>query len=260
MTVPHDPRPHDPGPDAPSHDAPGPAEPSGAGEATSPLDALRTLAVTHVGVADGFEHVEAYTMSGLLTLLCHGGPDLADVVLMCGGAMGGLLGPSDGLYHDLGVVLARRGIATIRVGYRRPGDLDRCTHDVLAAADFAARRGGRRFVVVGHSFGGAVAVNAGIALGDAAAGVVTLATQSAGCEGAHLLGATPLLLIHGDRDEILPSFVSEAVRELAGDGGPRELVVLPGDGHMLDRAAVPMRGRLLEWVADRFDARLNDKA
>ena len=222
-------------------------------EGRSPLDALRTLAVAHVEVADGFEHVEAYTMSGLLTMLCHGGVERSDVVLMCGGAMGGLLGPADGLYHDLGVVLASRGVGTIRVGYRRPGDLDRCVHDVLAAADFAARRGGRRFVVMGHSFGGAVAVNAGIALGDAAAGVITLSTQSAGCEEAAELGTTPLLLLHGDRDEILPAFVSEAVRELAGDGGPRELVILPGDGHMLQRSAIEIRTRLMRWFGEHLD-------
>ena len=51
----------------------------------SPLDTLKTLAVSHVGVADGFEHVEAYTLGGLLTMLCHGGPERADVLLCCGG-------------------------------------------------------------------------------------------------------------------------------------------------------------------------------
>lgn len=78
-------------------------------EGRSPLDSLGTLAVADVEVADGFEHVEAYTLTGLLTMLCHGGPERSDVVLMCGGAMGGLLGPADGLYHDLGLALVAPG-------------------------------------------------------------------------------------------------------------------------------------------------------
>lgn len=213
---------------------------------------LDTLAVQHVVVADGFEHVEAYTLKGLLTLLCHGGPERRDVLLMCGGAMGGLLGPADGLYHDLGIVFGDRDVGAIRVGYRRPGDLDACTLDVLAAADFATRRGAERFVVMGHSFGGAVAVNAAIRLEERAVGVVTLATQSAGCEEAAQLGATPLLMFHGDRDELLPAFVSEVVRDLAGDGGPRELVVLEGDGHLLTRSARQIRETVLPWISERF--------
>ena len=37
---------------------------------------------------------------------------------------------------------------------------------------------------MGHSFGGAVAVAVGVGLPEHIAGVVTFATQSAGCEGA----------------------------------------------------------------------------
>jgi len=171
------------------------------------------------------------------------------VVVLCGGALGGLLGPADGLYHDLGVVFAQIGIASIRVGYRRPNDLDACTVDTIAAAELAARAGAYRFVVVGHSFGGAVAVNAGIALSSHAAGVVTLATQSAGCEQADLLGDTPLLLIHGDRDEILPASSSQMVRMIAGTG---ELVILEGTGHLFSEVGHELRERLVRWIPQRF--------
>ena len=161
--------------------------------------------------------------------------------------MGGLLGPADGLFHDLGVQFAELGIGTIRVGYRRPNDLERCVIDVVAAAEVAGRLGANRFVVVGHSFGGAVAINAAIALGRHAAGVVTLSTQSAGCEQADLIGDTPLLLLHGDADELLPPMASEMVRMIAGTG---ELVILPGTGHLLreaERRAARPAGR---WIPD----------
>ncbi len=216
-------------------------------EGTSPLDALRTLAVAHVEVADGFEHVEAYTMSGLLTMLCHGGPERSDVVLMCGGAMGGLLGPGDALYHRLGEVWSQRGVPVLRVSYRKPNDLDLCCVDVAAAVQLAiGGAGADQVVLMGHSFGGAIAVRVGVGLNDMVAGVVTFATQSAGCEIAAGLGETPLLLFHGERDEILPIEASEMVRMIAGTG---ELVRLPGDGHLLAKSDEIIWERLEAWLA-----------
>jgi len=120
---------------------------------------------------------------------------------------------------------------------------------VAAAADLAGRRGARRFVTMGHSFGGAVAVQAGAVLGEHCRGVVTLATQSAGCEVAPELGDTPLLLFHGSDDEILPPQTSAVVQQLAGHG---EVVVLPGNGHLLTEAADEIRERLEEWIPARL--------
>jgi pimeloyl-ACP methyl ester carboxylesterase len=203
-------------------------------------------------VTDGLDHIEIYTLRGLLTLLWHGPRDAESVVLMGGGAMGGLLGPGDGLFQDLGASLTSRGIGSIRMSYRRPNDLDACVHDMLACADLAGRKGASRFITMGHSFGGAVAINAAIALPRHCAGVVTLATQSAGCEDAARLGSTPLLLFHGDRDELLPPMVSEMVDELAGGHG--ELIVLEGTGHLMTEASATLREHLAQWVPERFAA------
>ena len=211
---------------------------------TTPYEALRALATQRVTIAPGLDHVEVFTMGGLLTLFWHGAGDEEAVVACCGGAMGGLLGPADGLYHDLGVALAAAGIGTIRVGWRQPNDLDACTHDLLAALELAARRGARRAVTVGHSFGGAVAVRAGVLVDDMVAGVVTLATQSAGCEVADRLAGRPVLCLHGDADELLPPMCSQLVAGLA-EG---ELVVLPGAGHLLTQAGDELRTRLLDWI------------
>ena len=118
----------------------------------------------------------------------------------------------------------------LRVGWRRPNDIDLCTLDLLAAADLAARTGAQRFVTGGHSFGGAIAVRAGMAMGDWTRGVVTFATQSAGCEEAQGLTA-PLLAYHGDRDEILPPVWSQVVAQLVG--GPADVRLCGGAGHLL---------------------------
>jgi pimeloyl-ACP methyl ester carboxylesterase len=220
---------------------------------TSPLEALRAIGVQEVAITPTLAHLEIYTLRGLLTLLWHGPRDADRVVLMGGGAMGGLLGPADGLFHDLGEQLASDGIGAVRLSYREPNNLPRCVHDMMAVADLAGRKGAETFITMGHSFGGAVAVGAAAALLRHTAGVVLLATQSAGCERVAELAEhdIPLLLFHGDVDEILPPFSSEMVLALASGHG--ELVLLPGNGHLLSEAGALLRERLGRWIPDQFD-------
>lgn len=218
-----------------------------------PLDMLEALARQEVQLTASMRHLEVYTMRGLLTVLWHGDPDAPGVVVVGGGAMGGLLGPSDGFYQWLGEELARpgSGVGVLRVGWRKPNDIDLCTLDLLAASDLAARSGALAFITGGHSFGGAIAVRAGMAMSTWARGVVTFATQSAGCEEAGALQA-PLLAFHGDRDEILPLVSSQAVCGLVG--GPSELVVCEGSGHLLSEAGAVLKERVPAWIEERFAA------
>jgi len=218
-----------------------------------PLDMIEALARQEVTVTPTLRHVEVFTMRGLLTILWHGDPDAVAVAVVCGGAMGGLLGPADGFYQWLGDEVATRGsgIGVLRVGWRRPNDIDLCTLDLLAAADLAARAGAERFVTGGHSFGGAIAVRAGLAMGDWTRGVVTFATQSAGCEEVSGMTA-PLLAYHGDRDEILPAVCSQAVGQLVG--GPADIRICAGAGHLLTEAHDQLRAEVPAWLRERFAA------
>jgi pimeloyl-ACP methyl ester carboxylesterase len=217
---------------------------------TTPYEALRAIATQEVAIGPRLQHVELFTLGGLLTMFWHwpdgpDGEDPAGVVICGGGAMGGMLGPADGLYHDLGTTLAaEHRIAVVRVGWRKPNDLDECTLDALAVLQLAARRGAPKAVMVGHSFGGAVAVRAAVAADEIVAGVVTLATQSAGCEIADGLVGRPVLCLHGDADELLPPMCSELVAGMA-EG---EYVLLRGAGHLLTQAGPELRERLLEWI------------
>jgi pimeloyl-ACP methyl ester carboxylesterase len=220
------------------------------------LDALGVLARQEVRVHDGLRHLEAFTVQGLFTVLWHEAAPVRDAaplaaIVTGGGAMGGLLGPARGLYQRLGDTWSARGVHVLRVGYRHPNDLDACTVDLAAGVELAVRAGARRVVTMGHSFGGAVAVRAAVALGPVVAGVVTFATQSAGCELAGGLAGRPLLLFHGDRDEILPMQTSEIVRAIAGSG---ELVALPNDGHLLDASGDVLDERLADWLPDVLGA------
>jgi pimeloyl-ACP methyl ester carboxylesterase len=214
------------------------------------LGSLQVFARATTELAPGVEHTEVYTPQGLLSVFTTrpvARPDTQAeaAIVACGGAMGGVLGPGHALYVRLAERWASRGVATYRVGYRVPNDLDRCAHDVACAVETAVADGARRVVVMGHSFGGAVAVRVAVVMTEEVAGVVTFATQSAGCEVAGALAGRPLLLFHGDRDELLPLQASEMVRMIAGSG---ELVVLPNDGHLLGHSDEIIVDRLDEWL------------
>jgi pimeloyl-ACP methyl ester carboxylesterase len=216
---------------------------------TTPLQALDVIGTQEADLAPGLRHLEIYTTSGLITVLWHGDPDLPGVVVACGGAMGGLLGPASGLYQRLGEQLPAMGIGVLRLSYRKPNDIDKCTLDLAAGVQIAVGHGATKVVTMGHSFGGAIAVRVGVGLPDLVAGVVTFATQSAGCEIAGGLKPRPFLLFHGERDEILPVEASAVVREIADWG---ELVVLPNDGHALAKSGPILEERLLEWLPAVF--------
>ncbi len=212
------------------------------------LEALHVLAATEVEVTPTFRHREIYTRRGLLTVLTHAPAPahaLGAAIVACGGALGGMLGPGHALYHALGERWAARGVRFVRVGYREPNNLDLCAHDLACGVELARDAGAERVVVMGHSFGGAVAVRCAVVMPVSVVGVVTFATQSAGCEVAGALHGRPLLLFHGDRDELLPAEASYVVAAIAGHG---EVVMLPGDGHLLGKSDAAITERLDDWL------------
>ena len=77
--------------------------------------------------------------------------------------------------------------------------------------------------------------------------VAPFATQSAGCEVAGALAGRPLLLFHGDRDELLPPEASHVVAAIAGHG---EVEILPGDGHLLAKSDDVIVERLDTWLPE----------
>lgn len=210
---------------------------------------MSALATSDVMVTPTLRHVEMFTLGGLLTLLWHQPPaDVADsaaAIVACGGAMGGLLGPGEAAYHRLGEMWSARGVPMVRVSYRRPNDMDACCLDLAAAVQLVAEAGAERVVLMGHSFGGAVAVRVGVVLPEVVTGVVTFATQSAGCEVAPGLRGRPFLLFHGDADELLPL---ESSRVVAAMAGRAEVVVCEGDGHLLSNSGPEMLVTLDDWL------------
>ncbi|MYE47051.1 MAG: alpha/beta hydrolase [Chloroflexi bacterium] len=163
-----------------------------------------------------------------------------------GGAMGGGDGPAEGVYLRLSRELTAVGVTSLRVGYRHPGEFDECVLDALAACSFLRGIGAERAVIVGHSFGGAVAIKAG-ELAPLAIAVAALSPQRFGTQTVERL-ARPLLLIHGSDDTVLLPQASEDIYERAQQ--PKRLVILEGGGHSLREVAAAVHTLLTEFITD----------
>ena len=180
----------------------------------------------------------------------HAVDGVMGAVLMVGGSDGGLDGPAGALYPDLAADLVARGMAALRVDFRIhrfPGPVDEGVHDVLAGVDFLAQQGAARVALVGHSFGGAVVIEAGVR-SPLVAAVATLATQTAGAQRVAELAPRPLLLVHGLADRRLPADCSRQLYRLAGE--PKRLELLEDARHSLRQRREELRALLLGWLED----------
>ncbi|HYG90992.1 MAG TPA: alpha/beta fold hydrolase [Azospirillum sp.] len=166
-----------------------------------------------------------------------------------GGVGGGFDTPARSLYPRLADELTRHGIQSLRVRFRHPAALEEAAHDTLAGIEFLARQGAERMAVIGHSFGGAVAIQAAAARPDLVRTVVTLATQGYGADAAQDLDAS-LLLIHGEADEVLAPQCSLYVHRIARE--PKKLVLVPGTGHCLDETAEAVCHEVRDWLTARL--------
>lgn len=193
-------------------------------------------------VRDGV--LEIFTPRGIIIGLLRGPDDARAGAILVGGALGGFSGPGGTVYADLAAALADLGVASVRLHYRRPNDIPECVMDVLLTVTWWKTKGVERSVIAGHSFGGAIAISAGILIPEIV-GVVGLASQTAGTEGVEHL-AKPILLLHGDVDPVLPHVCSENIYARAQE--PKELVILEGCGHVMSEAAGEILERLAAWI------------
>jgi alpha-beta hydrolase superfamily lysophospholipase len=194
--------------------------------------------------ANGTRRAALDTSRGIIPILLHEVKDKGRAVACVSGALGGFDGPAR-LYARLGDALPSQGIAVARVNYRLPNDFDECLLDALAGLSFLKGIGYERLALIGHSFGGAVAINAGT-LNAAVTTVVALSSQLAGAHVVGDLAPRPLLLVHGTADAILPHRSSEMIYERAGE--PRELMLFEDADHRFSDRGDELFALVSEWL------------
>ncbi|WP_128543317.1 alpha/beta hydrolase [Larkinella soli] len=206
--------------------------------------------VRREGTEEQVERLALETNVGTIRVRYHPAPDSAAAVIWVGGAGGGLDGPAGGMYPRLSGQLTSWSIASLRLDYRFPNDLENCVIDTLVGVQFLRHlKGHERMGLVGHSFGGAVVISAG-ALSEEVAAVVALSSQTHGTDLAAELSPKPLLLLHGTADEILPDACSRQIYGRARE--PKEIRLYEGCRHGLDECRQQIDRDLTDWLVERL--------
>lgn len=191
--------------------------------------------------------IELTTTRGLVRVHLHPCEGKTGCVVFVGGAAGGIDGPANQVYLRLSRDLVGQGVTSLRVQYRQPGEFVECVLDTLVACAFLKGLGAGRAVIVGHSFGGAVAIKSG-ELAPLASAVVGMSSQRYGTQTVEKL-QKPLLLIHGADDDVLLPQASEDIFERAQE--PKQLVILPGTGHALREVGDEVYRLLFDYINEQ---------
>lgn len=206
------------------------------------------LTIQRVAVApepDGAYRLMLQTSRGELYGLLHVCEGETGAVVMVGGASGGFDGPADHIYGRLAPVLVAAGVTVLRLHYRRPNEFEECVLDAMAGLSFLKGVGAEQAVIVGHSFGGAVAIRAG-ELSPLVSGVVAMSSQLHGTGNVQALAPRPLLLVHGMEDQVLEATASEIIYARATE--PKRLVLYAEAGHGLLQCKDELFDLLADWI------------
>ena len=228
----------------------GPNGPNGDGSQAPPPDDGSDYVVGIRGVralptdVPGELELEIQTTRGELHGVIHPCEGRGGCVVFVGGAAGGVEGPANGVYAKLARDLVGMGVTSLRLRYREAGEFTECVLDTLAACSVLKGIGAERAVIVGHSFGGAVAIKAA-ELAPLATAVVGLSSQRFGTQDVERLGKS-LLLIHGGADEVLLPQASQDIFERAQE--PKRIVILDGNGHGLRESPDEVYELLREYI------------
>lgn len=196
----------------------------------------------------GARRVWLATTRGKIPMMLQTVEGAERAVLCVGGAGGSLDGPAM-LYPRLGLEMRALGPTVLRLGYRFPGELTESLLDTMAGLSFLKGIGHQRVALVGHSFGGAVAI-AAATLSPLAVAVVAISSQLDGAHNVNQLAPRPLLLIHGTADTVLRDESSRLIFERAGE--PKTLKLFSGADHGLTQAGDEVFALVKQWLLEHL--------
>jgi alpha/beta superfamily hydrolase len=211
---------------------------------------LKKLSVAGEEDADGARAFQIQTDAGVIHAMYHEAPLSDAAVIWMFGSGGGVGGPAGGMYTRLARQLVSHDIGSLRVDYRYPGDIEACVLDILVSIHVLQSLGCSRIVLVGHSFGGAVAICAGAANPQILA-VAALSSQLEFTDSVRDLAGRPLLLMHGTRDDVLPHNSSE---HIFGQASEPKQIRLYDCRHGLDECREQIDADLLDWIRNILPA------
>ena len=196
---------------------------------------------------DGYYPVKLVTSRGNIHCRYYPVEETQTAAIWVGGVGGDWDTPAQQLYPQLCEELqSEAAIASMRVRYRYSTRLEEAILDVLAAVTFLQAEGITAIALIGHSFGGAVVIQAGVQ-SEVIRTVVALAPQSYGTEFVEALATrASLLLLHGMSDPILPPECSRNIYKRALE--PKQLILYPNAGHGLDEVAMEVHQVVRDWI------------
>jgi alpha/beta superfamily hydrolase len=208
---------------------------------------MRILGVDPGDEVAGARKLHLRTSRGPIPVIMHAAENSSRAILCVCGAIGGFDGPAM-LYPRLGLIMPHTGIAVARMNYRQPNEFDECVLDTLAALTFLKGMGHVRAALIGHSFGGAVVINAGT-LSPVVTTVIAVSSQLAGAHVVDELAPKPLLLIHGTADTVLSDECSRMLYERAGE--PKMLKLFDDADHRLSSRGDELFTLVQDWIESR---------
>jgi pimeloyl-ACP methyl ester carboxylesterase len=174
-------------------------------------------------------------------------------VIWVGGIGGGWDTPAKWMYPQLCQKLVNNErISSLRIRYRYPRDLDESLTDVIAGIKSLEHDGIQSVGLVGHSFGGAVVIEAAAAVPNIVMTVVTLSTQSYRAMEAvsKLRKGCSILLIHGTDDDVLWPSCSSSVYNKANI--LKKIILYEGAKHGLEEAAEQVHQVVFQWLIEHL--------
>ena len=194
-----------------------------------------------------FECLELTSDKGVIHAKFSNPPLSTAAVLMVGGGDRGFDGPASAIYPSLAENLYGKGVAVLLLDYRIhsfPGNLEEAIHDVLVGIHHLLKMGIDNIGLVGHSFGGAVVIEAAVRE-PMISSIISLASQTAGALNVKQISPRPILFVHGLDDIRLPPDCSRYLHSIAEE--PKELVLFEGATHSLRQCREDLLILLFEW-------------